>query len=798
MGLATQNSDPACTGNPGAEKNMPDPSLEDQSYLLSALLGHTESRVFFKDLHSRFVLINRAQASHLGIAAPEMAIGMSDKDFFPGNDADQALADEQEMIRSGLPLVGREEKKNWPNGRVTWASTSKMPLRSPDGKIIGTFGISHDITRSRQIQQALVESESRFQELVRAIREVFWILEVASGRITYVSPAYEEIWGRKCSDLYADGREWLAAVEDEDRPRLTKLYASVQQTPFEATFRIRWPNGEMRWIRHRGFPILEENGTVARVAGISADITDARVANQALTRNQRLLASILNSSEDAIFSETFEGTITSWNPAADKVLGYAAQEIMGASSSLLFHSGQEQERQWIVEQNRKGTAVESLSTSRRHKDGRVIPVSLTAFPVRDEAGSIIGISTIAHDRSARQELEERLNSVEAQLRVVLETTGEDVLVVNSDWSMTYASRVRPDLVAHDAVGMTLWDYEPHLAGTIFEQEYRKAMETRASRRFEGYLAPAKKWLSCTAYPAGAGLLILAQDVTEKHAIDDQLRAAQKMEAIGHLAAGIAHEINTPIQYVGDNTTFLKESWEKVADILILTQRLVDEQKTEKLGTSTPRELDACLKAADLDYLALEVPKAIDQSLDGISRVANIVRAMKEFSHPGTEEKRAVDLNKAVEATVTIARNEWKYIADVDLHLDPSLPLVVCLAGEVNQVLLNLLVNAAHAIAEAQPGGGNARGKITITTVHDGDWAELRIKDTGTGIPDACRDKVFDPFFTTKEVGKGTGQGLTLAQNVIVKKHSGRIWFETEIGKGTTFLFRLPISGSTEG
>ncbi|MFC1735778.1 sensor histidine kinase, partial [Candidatus Hydrogenedentota bacterium] len=176
-------------------------------------------------------------------------------------------------------------------------------------------------------------------------------------------------------------------------------------------------------------------------------------------------------------------------------------------------------------------------------------------------------------------------------------------------------------------------------------------------------------------------------------------------------------------------------------------------------------------------------------------VASIVRAMKEFSHPGTDEKTAVDLNRAIENTITVARNEWKYVADVNTEFEPDLPLVPCLPGEFNQVILNLLVNAAHAISDVVGDGSSGKGTITITTRAKGGFAEIEIGDTGGGIPDRARERIFDPFFTTKEVGKGTGQGLAIAHNVIVDKHSGAITFESEEGKGTTFHIRLPLENS---
>ncbi|MCG8019078.1 MAG: ATP-binding protein, partial [Candidatus Thiodiazotropha weberae] len=196
---------------------------------------------------------------------------------------------------------------------------------------------------------------------------------------------------------------------------------------------------------------------------------------------------------------------------------------------------------------------------------------------------------------------------------------------------------------------------------------------------------------------------------------------------------------------------------------------------------------------DLEYLQEEIPKSIQQTLDGVDRVATIVRAMKEFSHPGSEEKTLTDINKAIESTVTVARNAWKYHAELSLDLQPALPQVPCIPGPVNEVLLNIIVNAAHAIAE-KVGESGELGNIIITTESKDDWCVIRISDSGSGIPEDARNHVFDPFFTTKEVGKGTGQGLSLSHKIIVDQHDGELSFETELGIGTTFIIKLPITG----
>jgi PAS domain S-box-containing protein len=278
--------------------------------------------------------------------------------------------------------------------------------------------------------------------------------------------------------------------------------------------------------------------------------------------------------------------------------------------------------------------------------------------------------------------------------------------------------------------------------------------------------------------------MLKQTLEERDRLEDNLRQAQKLEAIGQLAAGIAHEINTPTQYVGDNLRFLKESFGELDSLL--TQLV-------KVGGAPAGKL---LGDADFDYLKEEIPRALNQSLEGVDRVAKIVRAMKEFSHPA-REKTATDLNRAIQSTITVASNEWKYVAEIEMDLDANLPAVHCSPAEFNQVVLNMVVNAAHAIGDVVGDGGKGKGKIKVKTRPEGDWAVVEISDSGCGMPPRIQQRIFDPFFTTKEVGKGTGQGLAIAHNVVVDKHGGTIKVVSSPGKGTTFIIRLPIGGKSE-
>ncbi len=284
--------------------------------------------------------------------------------------------------------------------------------------------------------------------------------------------------------------------------------------------------------------------------------------------------------------------------------------------------------------------------------------------------------------------------------------------------------------------------------------------------------------------SGAGICAFVRDLTEARRMEVELQQAQKLEAVGRLSAGIAHEINTPIQFIGDNTHFLQEAFVAFSGLL--------QKYAESASAETRASLSSLEQELDLEYLREQVPKTIDRTLQGVQRVATIVRAMKEFAHPDQGEMVAADLNRALQATLEVARNEYKYVADIETDLG-DLPLVTCHASEINQVLLNIIVNGAHAIAEAVK-GSQSRGRIRISTRREGSDVLVAISDTGTGIPEAIRDKVFDPFFTTKDVGRGTGQGLTIART-IVAKHRGSIRFETDPGRGTTFLIRIPIDGS---
>jgi signal transduction histidine kinase len=290
------------------------------------------------------------------------------------------------------------------------------------------------------------------------------------------------------------------------------------------------------------------------------------------------------------------------------------------------------------------------------------------------------------------------------------------------------------------------------------------------------------------------------DVTEsKRAESDRdrmeldLRLAQKLEAVGQLAAGIAHEINTPTQFVGDTVRFLGDAFGDLAELLVAYEDLLVAAERGPVPSGLVARVRAAEDRADLDYLRARVPGAVERAEDGVQRVATIVRAMRDFAHPPTVQMAPVDLNAALRSTLVVATNEYKYVADLETELG-ELPPVVCYGGDMNQVFLNLVVNAAHAIVEASRATAR-RGTIRVRTVAEGDHVRVSVSDTGTGIAPEVADRVYDPFFTTKEVGRGTGQGLAIARQIVVERHGGTITFDTCPGRGTTFHVRLPIAGA---
>jgi PAS domain S-box-containing protein len=679
------------------------------------------------------------------------------------------------------------------------------PLDEPWGetRYVATL---KDITGMQQARNVLRESEEKFRRILASSPDVAWTSN-RHGRTTYVSPRIEEVLGFKQQEIYRGGtRLWLNQIHAEDFGRVERAYAALfeQRLPYDQEYRIRRNDETWIWVHDRASSPHEEDGELY-ADGFLTDITSRKQAEAELTSQAAFLEAQANSSLDGLLVVDRQGQRLMVNerlfqlfnipaelrPERDdgKMLEYVVTLIKDPESFVarvqyLYHHPDETSRDEIELKN--GVILDRYSS-----------------PVVDKSGAYYGRTWTFRDITERKRNEDALQ----QLSLAVEQSPVSVVITDPQRKITYVNRKFTECTGYTADEVIGQDPQSlngeQSNAAVFQNLWATITQGKVWR---GEFCNTKKngelfWETATVTPMTnpkgeiTHYLAVKEDVTEHRALETQLRHAQKLEGIGQLAAGIAHEINTPTQFVTDNLTFLKDSWKASAELLD-QYRAAIRNASGNLPPDVVAALEQAEQNCDFEFIAAEVPRAIEQSLDGAGRVAKIVRAMKEFSHPDAADKTATDLNKTIDSTITVARNEWKYVSDLVRDFDEDLPAIICYPGDINQVVLNLIVNAAHAIKEKIHEG--EKGQISVATRLRGEFVEISVADTGAGIPEAIRGRVFDPFFTTKEVGKGTGQGLALAYTVVVKKHGGKIWFETEVGKGTTFFVALPIHRTDTG
>ena len=514
-----------------------------------------------------------------------------------------------------------------------------------------------------------------------------------------------------------------------------------------------------------------------------------RHTQEHLEKRNAFLATLLETLPNGIVEIDTQGTILFANAALESLYGYESGEMTGMSTLdlLVDEAERDQMRELFIQLVEGQPPLFSLQGKRRRKDGTIIEVQVDWNYKRNAASAVEGFIASVTDITARKKAEQELRRGEETLLLILQGIKAGIIIIDAQtYTILDLNSVAEDILGmpkEDIVGKPCravkWQYgdgKGYVESCPLGQKALINEEFRIERP-DGKIIPIVKTVINVLRDERPLIYEIMFDFTQHKTLERQLVMAQRLESIGALASGIAHEINTPIQYVGDNLTFLEGAF---ADLVAALRGC--EQRTE----SAPAD------GKDIDFLLEEMPEALSQSLEGVARVTAIVQAMKRFAHPGSEERTPLDVNKAIENTVVVARNEWKYHAEVQLDLDPALEFFPCFAGDFNQVVLNMLINAAHAVNEKY-GDRTERGLIRIQTEKEGEFMKVAISDTGCGIPLENLHRLFDPFFTTKEVGKGTGQGLAIAHDIVVVKHGGTIDVESEEGEGTTFTLRFPFS-----
>jgi PAS domain S-box-containing protein len=495
-----------------------------------------------------------------------------------------------------------------------------------------------------------------------------------------------------------------------------------------------------------------------------------------------------------------------------EITGRTEEELLASTVPMITHPDDLQLHREKMDLLAAGK-IRDYSLAKRYLwgDGTVVWVNVSVSPLWKSGEAPSRCLILVQDITERRQIEEALQQAHARIALLINSISSILIVISEEqWISFWNTEAEKQfgVPEGDALGRTLgslgikWDLGRVAEGIVRCQREGRSVELEdlSFVQVDGTEGVLALKISCPFGQKAFGMATLLQgaNITRRRILEGQLIQAQKMESIGQLAAGIAHEINTPTQYVGDNVRFLQESF---GDLQALLAAFASRQERVRGGQAAPPlpgELQALLGGVDLAFLNREIPRAFEQTLEGVERVSRIVQSIRAFAHPGQQEKVPYDINKAVENALLVARNEWKYVAEAAAELDPLLPRVHCVPGDINQVLLNILVNAAQAVSEATGGGAAGKGRITISTRRDGSWVEIRISDTGRGIPADIRPKIFDLFFTTKEVGRGTGQGLAISYAAVVERHHGALTFETEVGRGTTFIVRLPIGPGDEG
>ena len=789
-------------------------ALDYKHDLLQALMDNLPDYIYFKDSACRFTLINRAYASHLGLSDPEQAVGKFDADLLPLREARQKLVDDRRLLATGEPILGQAEKCEASHGPA-WVSTTKIPLRDIDGGIDGLVGISRDITKAKLAEEELQRKTAFLEAQINSSIDGILVVDEQGRKVLQNQRTTELLKIPSAIAELADDQAQLRWVT-EHAQHPAQFLARVQELNVhpERSCRDEIEMNDGTILDRYSAPMLGKNGVYYGRLWTFRDITERKHMELSLRQSEEKFHGFLENSRDAIMAlDPPTGQFTSANPAAVKLFGVKSErEMIGLTPAAFSPERQPDGRLSAELAARKiaGQGSQHFEWAHRRRNGQEFNAEVLLTRI-EQGGKPLILATI-RDITGRKRAQERLRESEEKFRQLANNVSDVFWITSPEFQQFHFVNSAFERIWGRPLSSLLTDPRQWQDAIVPEDRERfqaglkrlQSGQTEVSTEFRVARPDGSiRWVHNRGFqvPDATGKIVrlagIASDITERKRLETELFQARKLESIGQLAAGIAHEINTPTQYVGDNTRFIKESFGAVVKVLESHEALLTAAKTGGITPELLAHTEEVLAAADLEYLRSQIPQALAETLEGVERVAKIVRAMKEFSHPGGREKAPADLNRAIESTVTVARNEWKYVADMKLDLDPCLPFVPCYLGEFNQIILNLVVNAAHAIGDVIKNTPGVKGHITIQTRPLGDQVEIRIIDTGTGIAEANRTKIFEPFFTTKDVGRGTGQGLTMVYGSVVNRHGGTVSFETELGRGSTFIIRLPLKPARE-
>ena len=666
--------------------------------------------------------------------------------------------------------------------------------RDVSDKFIGFSLILHDQTEARRRQEQLRIAKEEVDRTFNAISDLIFLVDEGNiilrgnrALMERLGLAQDELVGRSCLELLGIHLCDFAAIS-EARSGIPLSFEAISGK-FLVNFDI----------------LRDQMGRPCGRVVVARDVTALEQIRETLLMVEGKYKHIFDNAPYGIFQVSSRGFL-SINPALARTLGFDTPEQMCAYYTDVPHQlyASQEERAAVLNEALAHGSIRDRDIRLKRKDDSVFWARINGRIIFDDEGCLNYFEGFMHDVTELRTFMDRLSKSEKLFRSLAETMHQGLVQLDTTGRAVYCNDHFCDLVKHSREEI-LGENLERFVHPDDQLQYRYFLR-QADQAASSELADIR-WLTSDSHvfsivtpvtlegddmnPGGYWLLVL--DVTNRKLIESHMLHNQKLEAIGLLAAGIAHEINTPAQYMLNYTSFIKEAVENLGAAFVRHGEFFE--RWASLEEVAADIAEVCARDAELQvkFYFNELPAAISETLDGLDRISEIVGSVKQFVHPGHAYQMDVDLNRLVVDTVKLCRNEWKYVSEMLTDLDPGLPTVPCHSQEIGQVLLNLVVNAAHAIAEAREMEEAREGRIHVRTRKRGNFAEIRVTDNGCGIPPHIQDHVFEPFFTTKPIGTGTGQGLFIVYTIVVKNHGGRIRFETKAGQGTSFIFSLPLA-----
>lgn len=786
------------------ERKKAETALQESRRRYHDIVEGTTDLITKVDVNGRITFVNSASSEVFGLT-PEECMGRNAFDFIALEDREATLTAFSGWLMDPTRQFVHENRQVKIDGTIRSMMWKISAEHDESGRIVGFLSIARDITARKKAEESLRLDSQIMANMAAGV----CLTSVTSAAIVYVNDRFEKMFGYAAGELI--GQPVSAINADVHLASAEKRREIVA----EITRHGQW-EGEVRNVRKDGTTFWCHMRVTAFVhslyghvlIAVHHDINESKLTGDELRLSEARLRLAVRSANIGLWDwDHVSGTIY-FSPEWKSHIGYHDDEIPNRFEewqNRLHPDDLARTLQTLQSYLAHPVGRHKDEFRLRHKDGTYRFISSTADVVCDANGKPVRMLGGHLDITDRKEAEISSRDRNEEWKRTFDSISDMVSVhdpqfkilrFNQAFAKTFGSKCESDSIVgkycFDTIHVTT---EPIGACPMCEALASRAVVTR-----EIFEPKFDRYLEVTVSPVMnekgeiVEIIHVVRDITQRKQMELDLFQARKLESVGRLASGIAHEINTPIQYIGDHARFLKDGIEDLSPLFEKYNELLVASRMGVPTVALAKDVAALQEKMDLEYFRRKAPGSVGHVLEGVQRVSTIVKAMKDFSHPGSFEMSLTQLNREIESTTIVCRNEWKYVAELQLDLDPELPPVQCLPGEINQVILNLIMNAAQAIGELQKRTAEkeiTKGLIIVSTRKEGDQVRISITDSGCGIADAHKAKIFAPFFTTKEVGKGTGQGLSMAYNVIVKRHRGTIDFITEQGKGTTFNIRLP-------